>query len=69
MFKAVLARGDDHFYLFGGEAADWLESTVRVHTVDALTLDEWVEQFKKLREGNRQLMGRAGKKPKSRSGT
>jgi hypothetical protein len=31
---------------------------VRVQTLHALTLEQWMEEFQKLAEKNRQLMGR-----------
>ena len=54
--RAVLARGDGYFYFLGGEATDWLDRTVRVPTLSSLALDQWAEEFLKLREKNRQLM-------------
>ena len=54
--RAVLARGDGYFYFQSGEAADWLDSTVRVPTLHSLTLEQWVGEFLKLREKNRQLL-------------
>ena len=54
--QAVLARGDGYFYFWGAEAADWLDRTVRVPTLHSLTLDQWMEEFQKLRETNRKLM-------------
>lgn len=62
-FKASLARGDGYFYFAGGEADEWLGRTVRVPTLQTLTLDQWMEEFQKLAEKNRQLMGRVEKEP------
>jgi len=53
---AVLARGDGYFYVWGGEAADWLDHTVRVPTLQSLTLEQWIEQFRLLREKNQDLL-------------
>ena len=55
-YHSMLARGDDYFYFWGGEAADWLDRTVRVPTLHSLTLDQWVQEFETLREQNRKLM-------------
>ncbi len=55
-YHAVLATGDGYFYFWGGEAADWLDRTVRVPTLHSLTLDQWVQEFQKQREQNRRLM-------------
>jgi len=51
----VLAKGDGYFYFWGGEAADWLDRTVRVPTLQSLTLEQWIEQFQALREKNQEL--------------
>jgi hypothetical protein len=56
-FRASLAWGNGYFYFMGGEAADWPDPTVRVRTLQVLTLDQWMDEFKKLAEKNRQLMG------------
>ena len=55
-FDALIAKGSDYFYFWGGEAADWLDRTVRVPTLHSLTLDQWVQEFQKLRETNGKLM-------------
>jgi len=65
-FKASLAKGDGYFYFADGEAADWLGRTVRVPTLHALTLDQWIGEFQKLAEKNRQVMGKAAKSETSR---
>ena len=46
---ALLAKGDGYFYFWDGEAADWLDRTVRVPTLQSLTLEQWIEQFRLLR--------------------
>ena len=53
---AVPAKGDGYFYFWGGEAADWLDRTVRVPTLQSLTLEQWIEQFRLLREKNQDLL-------------
>jgi hypothetical protein len=55
-FNALLERGDGYFYFRSGETVDWLDRTVRVPTLHSLTLEQWVEEFLKLREKNRELM-------------
>ena len=39
--QAMLVNGDGYFYFRGGEAADWLDRTIRVPTLSSLTLDQW----------------------------
>jgi hypothetical protein len=65
--QAVLAKGDGYFYFLGGEAADWLDRTVRVPTLQSLTLEQWIEQFRVLREKNQELLaGKVGARPGDR---
>ncbi len=69
--KTTLAKGDGYFYVVGVEAADWLDRTVRVQTLHALTLDQWIEELQKLAKKNRQLLAQATSpkpeaKPRSR---
>jgi hypothetical protein len=56
--RAVLARGDGYFYFWGGEVTDWLDRTVRVPTLSSLTLEQWIERYRELKNKNRVL--RAG---------
>jgi len=62
-FNAMLAKGGDYFYFWGGEPADWLDRTVRVPTLHSLTLDQWIDEFLKLREKNRQIVRSVEKRP------
>jgi hypothetical protein len=55
-FSARVGKGDGYFYVWSGDATDWLDRTVRVPTLRSLTLEQWVEEVRKLREKNRQLM-------------
>ena len=57
-FDAELAKGDGYFYFSSGEASDWLNTAVRVATLSSLTLDQWVEEFKKLKALNESLSGK-----------
>ena len=58
-----LEKGDGYFYFFGGEAADWLDKTVRVPKVSSLTLDQWIEEFRGLKKKNAEIFKSAkGKK-------
>jgi hypothetical protein len=47
---AQLLKGDGYFYFTGAETAPWLDRTVRVSTLSALTLEQWVEEFEKAEE-------------------
>jgi hypothetical protein len=54
---ARLEKGDGYFYFHLGEAADWLDRTVRVRKINSLTLKQWVEEFRRLKTLNEQIMG------------
>jgi hypothetical protein len=47
---ARLERGDGYFYFSSGEANDWFDRTVKVPTLGRLTLEQWVEEFNKLKK-------------------
>jgi hypothetical protein len=55
-FNALLAKGEGYFFFLSSEAGDWLDRTVRVPTLRSFTLDQWIEEFQKLREKNQQRM-------------
>jgi hypothetical protein len=57
---AHLEKGDRYFYFHGGDAADWLDRTIRVPTLSALTLEQWVQEFYRLQKLNAQIMRSAG---------
>jgi hypothetical protein len=48
--RLCIAGGDGYLYFLGGEATDWLDRTVRVPTVHSLALEQWIEQYRMLRE-------------------
>ena len=67
-----LAKGDGYFYFTSGETANWLDTTVRVPTLNSLTLEQWIEEFKRLKTVNKTILsGKADDKtsiePKSRA--
>jgi hypothetical protein len=53
---ALLEKGDGYFYFSGGEATDWLDRTVKVPTLSGLTLDQWVDEFKRLKKLNEGML-------------
>jgi hypothetical protein len=62
---ARLEKASGYFYFFGGEAADWLDRTVRVTAVNTLTLEQWIEEFKRLKKLNQQITGMEKAEPKA----
>jgi len=65
-YTARLTKAGGYFYFQFGEAADWLDRTVPVATVSSRTLPEWIEEFRRLKRLNEQLVGKAAKSPASR---
>jgi hypothetical protein len=65
-----LREGEGYFYFGGGEAVNWLSSSVRVRRMSELTLEQWLEKFDSLLEREkkvrRQMADLAKKKSKSR---
>jgi hypothetical protein len=59
---ARLEKGDGYFFFSGGEATDWLDRTVKVPIISALTLDQWVEEFQRLKKLNEGMMRNSVKK-------
>ena len=58
-----LEKGSGYFYFMGGEAANWLDRTVRVPKVGSLRLDQWIGEFDRLRKLNAEIMkGRKSKR-------
>jgi hypothetical protein len=54
---AVLAKADGYFYFtVGGAATDWLDRTVRVRTINSLTLKQWIEEFRRLESLNERIL-------------
>lgn len=51
-----LEKASGYFYFFGGEAVDWIDRTVQAVTVNALTLEEWIAEFKRLKKVNADMM-------------
>jgi|HubBroStandDraft_5_1064220.scaffolds.fasta_scaffold07072_8 hypothetical protein len=49
-YDARLEKGDGYFYFSGGEAMDWLDQTVKVPILSSLTLDQWVDEFRRLKK-------------------
>jgi hypothetical protein len=64
--NVLLAKGDGYFYFWSGEAADWLDRTVVAPTLNSLTLKQWLDEFRRLKELNRQIMQAGKSRPAAR---
>lgn len=64
--RARLQKASGYFYFLGGEAADWLDRSVGVRTLNSLTLKQWIDEFQRLKALNAQILGigKAGSSPK-----
>ena len=61
-YRVRVERGGGYFYVYGGEASDWLDRVIRVSKLSSLTLDQWVSEVEKLRKLNREVMGNQRRK-------
>ena len=52
-----LAKGQGYFYFTGGEAEHWVETSVGVRSLNGLTLKQWMEEHRRLRELHAQISG------------
>lgn len=53
---ARLEKGAGHFFFHRGEAAGWLDRVVKVRKINSLTLKEWIEEFRRLKALNDQIL-------------
>jgi hypothetical protein len=61
-----LREGEGYFYFGGGEAVNWLSSSVMVRRISDLTLEQWLTEFDSLLERDRELRQQMPKEKKSR---
>jgi hypothetical protein len=61
-----LRQGDGYFYFGGGEAVNWLSSSVMVRRISDLTLEQWLKEFDSLLERDRKLRRQMPREKKSR---
>jgi hypothetical protein len=54
--KAELVKGAGYFFFRGGETDDWFDRSVAVRTINRLTLKQWVEEFRRLKALNQQMI-------------
>jgi hypothetical protein len=65
--QARLEKASGYFYFWTGNAADWIDRTVRVEKISALTLEQWVAEFLRLKKVNAELMGTSAAHSRVRS--
>ena len=54
--EAQVEKGDGYFYFIGEDVSSWLDRTVKVTTVGSLTLEQWVEEFNRLKKVNESIV-------------
>jgi hypothetical protein len=54
-------KGDGCSCFYGGKVTDWLDRIVKVPTLRRLTVEQWVEEFEKLKKLNRHVLKPARK--------
>jgi len=54
--QARLERANGHFYFWSEDSARWIDRTVRVARLNALTLDQWVGEYLWLKKVNAEMM-------------
>jgi hypothetical protein len=54
--EARLERASGYFYFWTGEASGWIDAAVRVDKISALTLEQWIAEYKRLKKLNAELM-------------
>ena len=57
---ARLEKASGYFYFKGGEATAWIDRTVPVPTINNLTLEQWMEEFVRLKNLNAEIERTAG---------
>lgn len=45
-----LCKGKGYFYFYDGDTDQWYTSSVYVHAINHLTLEQWIESFQSLKE-------------------
>jgi hypothetical protein len=50
-----LREGEGYFYFGGGEAVNWLSSSVMVRRISDLTLEQWLKEFNSLLDRDKKV--------------
>ena len=45
-YKTHLEKGDGYFYVYGGEASEWLDRVIRVPNLSSLTIDRGSQRLR-----------------------
>ena len=58
--------GSSYFYFQFGEASDWLDRTVDTKPVSSRTVKEGIDEFRRLKKLNQQIIGKPAQKKAER---
>jgi hypothetical protein len=61
--KAELAKGAGYFLFRGGETDEWIDRTVRAATIGSLTMEEWLNEYQRLKTLNDDMLNAARHAP------
>ena len=53
--NAELVKGSGYFLLSGGEASEWIDRTIHVANINGLTLEQWIDEYHRLKALNEQF--------------
>jgi hypothetical protein len=65
---ARLEKGRGYFYFHLGEAAAWLDRTVRVARLSSFTLKKWLDEYQRLKKLNQEIMRPSARRTKNAHG-
>jgi hypothetical protein len=54
--QARLEKASGYFYFWSGEASGWIDATVPVDKISALTLEQWIAEYQRLKKLNAEIM-------------
>jgi hypothetical protein len=63
-YSARLAKASGYFYFHFGEAAGWLNRSVQGERISERSVEQWLEEFARLRTLNQKLGGQPREKVK-----
>ena len=66
---ARLEKASGYFYFGTRDTADWIDRTVRVEKISALTLEQWVAEYLRLKKVNAEMMGSGNRPVKAAMGS
>ena len=63
--QARLEKASGYFYFWTGDTTDWIDRTVQVPKISALTLEQWIAEFKRLKKVNQEITRTGATKARS----